>query len=218
MSNWIGEASTFKRLVLDTPLEVRQLLSKFVWGEEDWKIKVDTNLEIDDEWHCKLATMAEFAGCELWPAWEFKSSRAHSMRLGVDGLYYDKIAEDFIIEWQTKDVVAVEWGEDPYQRKQVYLNWYEVGQVPYERRLHIKEWNQCNYYKGIPREGVSQDYIYPRICEDDPTMFRVPLWWYDEMEIHQRNCWTVLNMREITGNLTWKSSKRKWGDAADSVI
>ena len=35
MSDWIGVATSFKRLVLDTPLEVRQLVSKFVWGEED---------------------------------------------------------------------------------------------------------------------------------------------------------------------------------------
>ena len=62
------------------------------------------------------------------------------------------------------------------------LNWYEVGHVPNERRLHVKEWNQCNCHEVIPWDGVSQDYIYPRICEDNPTMFRVPLWWYDEME------------------------------------
>ena len=37
-------------------------------------------------------------------------------------------------------------------------------------------------------------------------------------KIHQRNCLTVLNMREIIRNLTWRSSKRKWSNAADGVI
>ena len=70
MSDWMGRSTTFKRLVLNTPLEVRQLVSKFVWGEENWNIKVNTNLEQDDNWHCKLTTMAEFAGYELWMAWD----------------------------------------------------------------------------------------------------------------------------------------------------
>ena len=82
MSDWIGRSTAFKRLVLDTPLEVRQLVSKFVWGEEDWWIKVDSNLGQTDDWHCKLTTVAEFAGHELWIAWELKRPRVHSMKLG----------------------------------------------------------------------------------------------------------------------------------------
>ena len=105
---------------------------------------------------------------------KLKAPRAHSMRLGNMGCY-SKIEEEFLVEWHTKDIVALENGEDPYQRRRGDLYWYEVGQVPNENRLHVQERNECNCHKGIPWETALRDYIYPRISENDPILFAVPL-------------------------------------------
>ena len=62
------------------------------------------------------------------------------------------------------------------------MYWYEVGQVPNENQLHIQERNQCNCHEGVPWENSLRDYVYPRISESDPTLFVVPLWWYDKIK------------------------------------
>ena len=76
------------------------------------------------------------------------------MKLGYIGRY-SKIEEEFLVEWHTKDIGALEGREDPYRRRVVDLYWYEVGQVPNENQLHIKERNQCNCHEGVPWENAN---------------------------------------------------------------
>ena len=103
------------------------------------------------------------------------------MKLGNLGRY-SKIEEEFLVEWHTKEIGAEECGEDPYRRRTVDLWWCEVGQVPHENQLEIKERDKCNCHKGVPWENSMRDYVYPRMSVGDPTLFAVPSWWYDEME------------------------------------